>query len=875
MISESEIRQRQEFLFRFSVNSEQETSISNIPHILKICSLIAFDIALNQSDCRRLSFVFPKSFDSALWIAVCSALALIKNDFPSAIERLPDFYKGQKLLLNNTYVVEYDKKDSDYIWIKQGSNAKRIIELNQILRLQPVKTNLPLAILPRQPIRCSPPNLIDIILDIKSFGNKSIFANMVIIVSPVGKTFEFIKNVSIHGDDLKPILLSRLFQWGKIASEGDIEIRHNQQVEAEPVIAVSNLFGVNEYLQSYPQSKPLIIFDGNSSFINYPDVFDDILKSDCPTIAVMEQGDDGIGFLAERSFHTWVWSNDEIKHIDTEYKKNSIFKPLQRSLSNYAEQRIETISCNNDLIEEIAGKLEVFHFTLISENPEIKAMEGSLYGCLLPLARLVRSTVYENIEWYKKIEKRFQKIESEIRNNIWLSQEDYMLIDGIISDLKKFLLADSTGKTEVIRKLILSDESENLAVIVENVEERNIAEEYWKKHLDHIDNVHFCGPNTINTDINVEHMVICGWFKSDKMRFLFDSCLAPKISVLTYPFEKKWFDSLKRKRMNKSFHRINRIEQSQKAKILKTDSYSLLEDNCNYEHEQKAEDKDFDIDEFELRLRDYRRNKLLNEVSPGESTFEAFLTEFSEDRFAFLTESFKIPVVNDFFTGKASEKDEVPRKNASELKTGDYVIFKEGAQSDLIREIADMGLNNAGLGHLRKKANLWKRSIIEFEKKYLEVLAKHSPNKFNELKRGGAWFIVAERLKEKGCIRHPQTIKNWLKNDDVIGPRNDRDLDIIAETVADLTGDTTLESQLEVVRTAIQKVRGAHLQASHFLAEKLVASLPAHLNSMASQSMTVEIEGIGKAVAAQVEYISKEPVKTTISRINRILTEED
>lgn len=880
----SGINQRHEYLFRLFVHSKNISTASKIPRILKISSALATDMAGGQTEHQRLAFLFPREFDSAVWIAVGAALGMIKSDFSGVIENLLPFNKGQKLLLDNKIIVEYDGNKTiqgqTFIWLKLGHQAWHSLPINHRLRLQEVATKRPSS----KPKSISTPSFsaLDNLLNIQSFGNRKIFYNRIILVSLMGQIRNFCRDIFVSpSENVEPDPLKDLFQWGSIDIEGNIEPWSSHQVEAEPVIAVaSNLSGVREYFQSEHRVNPLIILDGSSSFLNNLDSLDDVLDTGCSVVSVMEQGEDeGIRLLSERSFKIWVWSENEIRALElsnseSHYNKDSLFAPFQSTIKNYAKREIKPVTCDDSLIQATAEKLNTFTHEISSDKPDIEALEGMLYGCLLPLARLVRPVEYfGGTEWKQKIEKRFKGVKSKFfRDKLWLTEKEDSFINGLIVDLREVFLhgnLQNNGKINVLQKLIFAQAGGNVAVIVENAEEKFIAEKYWKSCLGNIDNVYFCGPNIINTEIDYKRMIICGWLGANKMRPLLDRCLAPEIIILAYPFEKTWLELA----MNKWQHNMVRgLNTSEKAALLNLGLAEYPEDNQNGKSKQKLvnPDKDFDISEFELRLRLQRRTAFVNSVSIGDVTTEATQVELSEDRYAFLTKNFKVAVVNDLFSGKATESDEIPRKTVAELKTGDYAIFKEGAESDLIREIAKMGLEKSGRKNLIKVAGLWKQALRNFEENAYQI-ASYMKEKTGGYYHGDTTHAVVYILRGMGCNRHPQTIRNWLRNDDLIGPRRDKDLQIIADT----TGDTELKSQLQDVRLAIKEVRGAHLQASSFLAKKLIESLPSYLKNVTTQTMTVEIEGIGRAVVAQVEYVAEKPTILSTAKVNRLLMEEE
>lgn len=884
----SRIEDRHKSLVRFLVRSGDNLSWAKIPAVLKLSIGVASAVFDQGSECQKIGIVFPRSFDAAFWVAAGFVLNMMEKDFLPAIEQLPPFSIGQKLFLDNQFVVQYDGElkinDQRFIWLRQGGPSTRLtLELRERLRLQPLKnTKKPLT----KPRSIPPPPLhfLDQILGIKSYGNRSIFHNRAILVSVLKKAREFASDTFLcpsnrgKEESGNEASLIELFQWGGIDREGVSEPWHQHQVDVEPVLYVaSDLSSVREHLRSHSHSTPLIILDGEDSFYRDLDALDEITDTGCPVIAVLEHAEkDSVKLLNNRSFRVWAWSEKEIGEIQTLMEKDipgqeASFHQFQRALRNYARQIINDVECSNSPIQDAACKLETLSSELASNPEHVKAIQGELYGCLLSLCRLLCPVGYAGAEeWLRRISKHVQRIESELsRNVIWFSKTAHSVANELLIDLKRILCKeaeDEHGKPEVLQELISGSLGKTIAVILSDSNEIKFTAKYWREHLGSFSTANFCCPLTINSNVDYSRIIVCGWLGTQKMRDILDSCLAPEITILTFPFERAWLHSAMRRWKQTG---ISVLKKSEKMKFLKLgESEFPVEEEAQIIPETEEGKKSFDINEFELRLRFYRRKALAEKVAGGQDTVEARLIELSEDRFAFLTETHRIPVVTDFVTGKAGESDEIPRRKVSELKIGDHVIFREGSQGDLIREIADEGLKKAGKTHLREVAGLWKRVL----RKFIEVQVPTIAEKMGIKDFGweGSFWIAATFLKEKGCNRHPQTIRNWLTDDDLIGPRNERDLDMILQ----VTADSELDSRLEEVRRAIKEVRGAHIAASHFLVRRLLTILPQHLEAITSESLKIEVEGIGRAIVTQVNDIGAEVISVDSSKANRLLREE-
>jgi hypothetical protein len=226
--------------------------------------------------------------------------------------------------------------------------------------------------------------------------------------------------------------------------------------------------------------------------------------------------------------------------------------------------------------------------------------------------------------------------------------------------------------------------------------------------------------------------------------------------------------------------------------------------------------------------------------------------------FAFLTESHRLPVVTDVVKGGVSE-GEIPHRYVRELRVGDYILFQE-SNRNILREIADKGLAKDGKPDLRTTAGLWREALRE--------AYAYNASSFEGLVRS---------LSDAGCKRLPSTIKNWLYDDNQIGPGKKRDLGYIARA----TGNKLLIERLEEVEAAISAVRGAHIQASNYIRHRLLAKLPEIIANRdrvgygAQQSVQIDIEEYGRIMILWIEEIADDWEERPINSVNCLLTEED
>jgi hypothetical protein len=264
------------------------------------------------------------------------------------------------------------------------------------------------------------------------------------------------------------------------------------------------------------------------------------------------------------------------------------------------------------------------------------------------------------------------------------------------------------------------------------------------------------------------------------------------------------------------------------------------------------EKEEFDIIDFELKMKRYRYAGYATTGSPDEIV-RAKTVVFTQNRFAFITETHRLIVVTDLIRGKSSQGN-IPRRDLGQLCVGDYVLFRE-SDKDIIREIADKFLAEQNLSHLRELAGLWKEPLQERYRAY-----------------GSDLDQLVLLLWGAGCEREPATIKSWLFYDDRIGPADKKDI----ERIARATENSLLLEKLHEVEAAITTVRGVHHQASSYITHKLLAGLSEILDSeldspSGGSSMTLDLDDFGQINILRVEEIIDEWKEYDISVVNRLL----
>ena len=874
-----DIKKRHPFLRQLKVCGS-ERFLSPLPEALQASFDIAENLRCEDPDYKHLAIIFPLLLDCPEWIAVGCSLAAIKKTFRHAIENLEPFSPGEKLRLDDKHVVEYIKEEkfdgTQFLWMKMSAKGKagqkpenttKTFPISDRLRFQATDTRRPLT--PIENMHFQPPDHpLDRLLEINSFGNRSIFTNEVVLVSRLTKVRQFAEKTHI-ANPVSPeqsVSLRDLFQWGGITVEGELEQWGHQQIDAEPVIGVApDLITLREYLFNRQSSDVLIILDSRLPFANDLQALDEILEEGYPVFALMENRHlDDLNHLENRGFKTWVWSEHDLQQFELAESidvsnQQTPFRYFHRTVQNYNVRQIEETICDCSGLDSAAEKLQIFSKQCHSDNLEHRSIERRFYHCLLNLSRLLRPFgVEDGISRDKILKDLLKQIQSDVKNKvIWLEKDAVDTAHEFVDKIKT-LIEDPNSISDKITELekVLQNNSKKnqSAIILADASEVPITERYWEDMVPRSKRkgVSFVTSSELEFEQDYDHLIVCGWLGAERMRKLFDSCIASSITVLMYPFEQEWFRSAVSKWRRQ---KRDELTAQQKAKILQIqpEKLPLTRDTKNGKLPVEPPETDFDISDFELRLHTYRRDHYPRPPSLGETTTEARFVDFSHDMYACLRPNHKVLVVTDFIAGHADESARVPSVDVSQLKVGDYVVFREGSDSDLLRALADRGLAGEGKGGHREIAGLWKRALRQF-------VSEHS--------EGFEGALI--ELWDEGLKPTEITIRSWLNDEHRIGPRNEQDIEIIAR----VSGNQELQERLDYVRRAIKEVRGAHHQAAHFLAQKLIAQIPSLLQQRFDESYTIEIEDIGQAFVVRVEYIDEKEIQVPPTEVNRLFMDE-
>jgi hypothetical protein len=697
------------------------------------------------------------------------------------------------------------------------------------------------------------PNAVDTVLGTRTCGNRTLFRSSIALASGGSEAEEFARETFMNGE-----ALSDMFLWGRLESDGTCKTVGNQLIQGSPsCLIASDLYRLATYLESNQETCRGIVINGSAPFAHDWQKLDEILGLDLPVLVLLDLHDtECLPELQKRDFRTWQWSNKILQQTPViNGDASSPFFLLGQTVRAYCSRHYGTEPVDHAKLQEAfeeARALEEY----LSDRSLLGQSYNSLWRILLDLSRLLWQP---SSDWVKTTQDKLARIRLEFSGaRVWLSVEAnekaMRLIDCLIAVLLAFYQEPPPKVRNLASWVEALGEGEKLSVVLARLECVEQAKEFWRQKMskEKFKAIRFLTLKELEGSVDPDtQLLVCGWLGWQKMNQLLNGLHSACITVLTYPFELRWFQHAHNCWKNRNMAAISTADL---ARILQTSEDAVKGIASEVEPIEVPEEGTDDPQVFELKLQNlYIKSWAKGGNLQGESV-NARLVIFPQKQFAFLTETHRIPVVTEVVR-KRITKGMIPMLCVVDLREGDWVLFHE-SNRNVIAEIADDALERAGRIEQKSVANLWRLAL---QKRYDKL--------------GFSVDLLVSELKQQKCYRHPVTVYNWIHFEDIIGPRDQDAL----QAIAIVAHDRKLSDRLDEVWQAISEVRGAHLQASTYMRNQLLSRLPNLIEGQLSDQgfYVLNLERFGQVTLLQIEEVGDSWDKIPKSGVNCLLRQED
>jgi len=817
-----------------------------IPYIARL--LVSAFLNKNGSNCV---FVIPQAKMLACLTALFSALANTKHNFFKWRDDFAD--NGLKLkqkvrLIPNNDIYEYGgyleahgKKFFRLNVLKTKANrGSTSLPLDEILRLFPTNKKRPKGTGNTK----AKANLSDLdkVIDIRSYGNYSLFKNRIILHSSNRKMASFLEMWEIHRRNESGSIEASLkdlrdFPWGSISREGVLQSFNKYQIYGEPVIAFSSrLSPIDEYCLKQEENSRTVITSNKKAVLEDTYEAQNLCQQQkffllTEEIDVVEANE-----LKELGFSIWQLNREEIFtgiNNESDFKEAKKLIPLRMMYGTAGGDKsiVKISQSKSPLLETIERNIIEVGKNIYDSDINDQTVQ--------PLKRIY----WRSLELMETPEKKYQDwlldqalaVEATLENQAsFIGSENIEKLKTVMADIMDDLLprikSHSQNKFEIIRNIIESCPSNKVLVLCRHAE----ALEALKMRLGNCQNVTFLTYDEISVaKSSYDVAIMAGWPGKHLFSKLFNSGITDKIESVLYRNEIAILNSYF-KQKEKAEEAV-RLTPEQKAEIIGCDPTLFnKEEGSHTSTSASSENTEIELDGVESKEKisifnvDWSKRPGLPPVSVQQQgqAVEAFYVSFNNDRCVYLTQTHKLPVID-------PRTHQYKNKAVAELAGGDIVVFRQGGDREILKEIA-------------------KKIYPESYENFI-VLASEWKCWLNTL--GNDASEIWMKLSEYGLQRNITTITNWIKNEDLIGPKNPNDILVIAEATEH---SENIEKAAQIA-TAVKELRGIHVEAGFKLTKLLMTRLSQDLHEDTRDHENIE-SSLADVELMTVEEVNREPV---------------
>lgn len=841
---------------RITLSLDGGANVIAVPPIIR-ASILMLDKMLEKQGKRQV-IVFPEKTQSTF---IFSIAYLLHNIIDGKIKQKYEphsFAPGEKLKIGNA-VVEFVcfefHEGKEHIKIRLGDNSTVSMALTKAPILQKTDTSRKLSPYKtyakeikkvreqcRHMERDGSP--LTVLTEYKTHMISSVYS-----VTPVAPVKEKITDCYLCGTKLTQFLmLSTVDYEGKMQSIGA-----GQAAGIPAMVYATDLYAVNIALENNPLPQSVLIDASNMNNIaGQLDELDDLIRRNIPIICLTDTMNSfELDLLKQREFNIWRWDADSI--TERLYDVSAI--PMDQKVKFCANQKINYIKVDGHEISAAIQKISAHRRETQDASAKIMKVYSRLYNLSFTALHSVIPFCATEINLAKKsLEecKRFLYEEkSFIKEQLY---EDYC---AAVDDLNRvYSNGFNLSKVPALTEFFKIHRHTRICIIVSERTNKKATLDYWQhwimKSYSYINiTVLFPGEYYAAVNLQYDFVIVVGWLKRAIMRKIIYSFNTQTYVVLLYDYENqwqrytvgKWKKALKvsdnEEIMKKSFSAKNfDVSSSRYTKMPE----ATVELACSSEDDQE---------DIELVLRENTFRRYINGNSKAE-TVNAIPISYVGGYVAFYRVGHKLISATSIIVDNGKDiKTILP----IDLKVGDFIVVRE-ADKDIIRDLADILLENSGMSYLRPIAGKW-REVMEIEMLFTSI------NEFYQ------------KLVNVGCTKGLATVKRWVEDNEIIAPQQKEDLEYIAE----VTQSDLLKEMMDDIYNAAQEVKRAHIKAGRILSQQLQKNLAEELKNYGKidpfnfwEPIEMEIEGIGSIKVLKVIDVGN-AVMVDAADTNRLIDE--
>lgn len=813
--------------------------------------LIASILESNDKPC---CVVLPDYQDVALAVSVLVAVTKLRSEFPAMLRAhaATNFKVGEDLVLvhPNEFVYLYEGFFNPQFFKLKVIDRRdsRSLPVSEIARLEKTTRKRPKGQL-NSDLGQSQPTVIGALLGLKTAINRNLLRNFVLVLGARKHLVEALERwtvqITLEGGPLRRPLRDEV-PFGKVAEGGHLSFLDDYVAAGEPLIAVaSKVEDLAARCASAPKFTKAVLIEEIEDLARDLQAYDSITETQRVVMLADDSQREATRELAARGCEVWRLSPDELLFGLPEDPRNI---PLRQSIAKASIARhlvISGITCKEESLDHAATELKAATDGI--KPDESGVIQELLYSMFRVLMFCVEYLGQDPSNFGTIAERLLQLTRSNLdRARVWLTPEARAHLGQAIEDMQVAIANLSTNGTTPKGTVLLenlrshSNNKNGVAVLIARGDTNPEELANWLSKSGVPVGVYPFG--ALPTDTTFSRILVVSWPRSERFDRLVHQYATGHLGLLAYPFEEGWLDGYRKNYKRSISLGISRQRKMQLLGLPASDSLDEMA-------ESQVQKSDVDSLKFELPSERFLMRRKVgatdHDREQHEEMVEAFYVDFAGSTFAYLTEGHELPVLNAYVSGEQVNPGKVPLRAAESLKVGDYVMFRESGDSDIIRFLAEDDVGKAAYQRLRATAGRWRVTLR---------------------KLGTTGEQVWNRLRPYALSRHPLTVKGWLTNESMICPKDPADLRIIASAAH----DKELFQALPDVMRARDEIVSLHIRAGYRLTELLLKELPKKISALGQGETELDL-GVGKVWVVRIEELDSSLTNQPRSQVNRLL----
>jgi hypothetical protein len=822
-------------------------------HLPDFAGLVATVLDLAAKPC---CLVLPDHSGVALAVSALIAVSHLQREVPDILRAHAStaLQPGDRVLVHPCDLVyEYQGFFTPKLFKLKvlNRNESRSLPVHEVARLEKTLRRMPKGYLNSELGR-PVPTLLGTLVGIPGAVNRNFLRNYVLVLGSKKRLREQLVEWSIGTSSEQALIenMGSAVPSGDVTDDGLLHFFDAYVASGDPLVAVASR--PEELAACCARAEPFsraVLIDDVERVTRTLQSYDSVAECQRMVVLANESQHECVKILGDRGCEVWHLAPEEVL-LGT--KPTLDLGPFSGLLSKVQKMRDLVVSptvCSNDALDGAAADLLAVARAQPTENGGSAARDlfVALFGVLMSCAEHLGS---EENGFAEEITGRLSHAETLLRRAAaWLTPDAAKQIQLAVSRLRG--VGSSLAKEVITSKgqALLDSTTGNyfpnhsIAFVTRSQSGcRNLQRWLAGREMD----VPVYGIDEVPADSSFDELIVTAWPRARRFDRLLHLYATQKINLLAYSFERLW---LTQYRQQYAQSRGPSMATSRKGKLLGIVSVVCSDENpAPQTAAATSVPSPFDIPEERFLLRRKYAAAKQSDAGEPEELIDVHYVDFSGSTFAYISGGHELPVVNNCLTGKQAATASVPFRPIDDLNVGDFVLFRESGDSDIIRSIAEDEIGVMEYRRLRATAGRWQATLRRFDRDAR---------------------VVWERLRRFGFSRQLPTVRNWLANDQMIGPKDPRDLHLIAQAIR----DGELLDHVHEVENAIEVIKSLHISAGFRLTRLLLGELSKGVELLGDAESELDL-GFGKVWIVRIEEIDEEITQCARSLANRLLWDE-